>query len=195
MQFLFSLSCVRLVLTGKELNFMEFTFDTVYDQKAVTAMARGLRMTIRKKRSRRSHIFGWFVIGLVLLLTLPLDGSPLVIEGRTVVTWAAGLLIFVTLLFEDRINAWLARRRMLAGTDRAVSTFTEDGYCTETAVGKTEWRYENIQHVAEDKDYFIFVFDKRYAQVYAKDGMTGGTVEEFRAFISKMTGKELQSMK
>ncbi|MBO5339975.1 MAG: YcxB family protein [Oscillospiraceae bacterium] len=174
---------------------MEFTFDTVYDQKAVTAMARGLRMTIRKKRSRRSHIFGWFVIGLVLLLTLPLDGSPLVIEGRTVVTWAAGLLIFVTLLFEDRINAWLARRRMLAGTDRAVSTFTEDGYCTETAVGKTEWRYENIQHVAEDKDYFIFVFDKRYAQVYAKDGMTGGTVEEFRAFISKMTGKELQSMK
>lgn len=39
---------------------MEFTFDTVYDQRAVTAMAHGLRKTIRKKHSRRSHIFaGW----------------------------------------------------------------------------------------------------------------------------------------
>ena len=174
---------------------MGFTFDTVYDQKAVTAMARGLRKTIRKKHNFRSHIFGWLVIALALLLTLPRNGEPLVIDGRTILTWGAALLIFVTLLFEDKINAWLARRRMMAGTDRAVSTFTEEGYCSETAVGKTEWRYESIQHIAEDKDYFVFVFDNRHAQVYAKDGMSGGTVEEFRAFISKVTGKELQSMR
>ena len=71
---------------------MEFIFDTVYDQKAVTAMAHGLRKTIRKKHSRRSHVFGWLVIGLVLLLTLPLDGETLVIEGRTIITWTAGLV-------------------------------------------------------------------------------------------------------
>lgn len=170
---------------------MDFTFETVYDQKAVTAMAHGLRKTSRKKHSRRSHVFGWLVVALVLLLTLPRGGEPLVIEGRTVLTWAAGLLILVTLLFEDKINAWFARRRMLAGTDRAVTTFTEEGYCSETAMGKTEWHYENIAHIAEDADYFIFVFDKRYAQVYAKRGMTGGTAEDFRAFLREKSGKEI----
>lgn len=170
---------------------MNFTFETVYDQKAVTAMAHGLRKTSRKKHSRRSHVFGWLVVALVLLLTLPRGGEPLVIEGRTVLTWAAGLLILVTLLFEDKLNAWFARRRMLAGTDRAVTTFTEEGYCSETTMGKTEWRYENIAHVAEDADYFIFVFDKRYAQVYAKRGMTGGTAEDFRAFLREKSGKEI----
>ena len=171
---------------------MEFTFETVYDQKAVTAMARGLRKTSRKKHSHRSHVLGWLMIALVLLLTLPRNGEPLAIEGRTILTWAVGVTLLVTLLFEDKINAWFARRRMMKGTDRAVSTFTEGGYCSETAAGKTEWRYENIAHIAEDAHYFIFVFDKRYAQVYAKQGMGGGTVEEFRDFIVRMTGKEIQ---
>lgn len=174
---------------------MEFTVETVYDQKAVTAMARGLRKTIRKKHSRRSHVFGWLVIALVLLLTLPRNGEPLAIEGRTILTWAVGVILLVTLLFEDKINAWFARRRMMKGTDRAVSTFTEGGYCSETAAGKTEWRYENIAHLAEDANYFIFVFDQRYAQVHAKQGMGGGTVEEFRDFIVRMTGKEIQHIR
>lgn len=170
---------------------MEFTFDTVYDQKAVTAMAYGLRKTIRKKKNRRSRVFGCFVVALALLLTLPLDGEALVLKGRTIITWAAGLLVFVTLLFEDKINAWIARKRMLTGTDRAVTTFTQEGYCSETGMGRTEWRYENIQQIAEDENYFIFVFDKNYAQVYAKRGMTGGTAEEFRTFISRKIGKEV----
>jgi len=84
---------------------------------------------------------------------------------------------------------------MMKGTDRAISTFTTDGYCSETAAGKTQWHYENIAHIAEDKNYFVFVFDKRYAQVYAKQGMDGGTVDEFRAFIAEMTGKEVQVIK
>ena len=119
---------------------MEFTFDTVYDQKAVTSMARGLRKTIRRKRSRRAHIFGWILIVLTLLLILPRNGEPLVIDGRTVITWATGLFVLIALLFEDKLNAWFARRRMLAGTDRAVSTFTQDSYCSESAAGKTDWR-------------------------------------------------------
>ena len=44
--------------------------------------------------------------------------------------------------------------------------------------------------MAEDKEYFIFVLDKRHAQVCAKSGMTGSTVDEFCAFISQMTETE-----
>ena len=168
---------------------MEFTFNTVYDQKAVTAMARGLRKTVRKKRSRRSHIFGWLVILLILLLTVPLDGG---VEGRTIITWAAGAMILVALLFEDKLNAWLARRRMMAGTDRATSIFTEEHYCSETAAGTTQWRYDTIREIAEDKNYFVFVFDQRYAQVYDKHTLNGGSAEEFRDFIRRKTEKEVQ---
>ena len=98
---------------------MEFSFDTIYDQKALTAMARGLRKTVRKKHSRRSHIGGWIVILFILLLTIPLDEELVIVEGRTIITWGAGLAILVALLFEDKLNAWLARRRMMPGTDRA----------------------------------------------------------------------------
>ena len=172
---------------------MRFTVETVYDQKTLTAMARGLRKTIRKKHSRRSHIFGWLLVVLTLLLTLPRGGEPFVVESRTIVNLVAELLILGTLLFEDKLNGWFARRRMLPGTERAVSIFAESTYCSETAAGKTEWNYANIQCVAEDKDYFIFVFDQRYAQVYAKNGMAGGSVEEFRSFITRVTGKDIQS--
>lgn len=171
---------------------MRFAFDTVYDQKAVTAMARGLRKTIRKKRSRRSHILGWILIAMDLLLTLPRNGEPLVIDGRTVVTWAAGLFVLIALLFEDKLNAWFARRRMMPGTNRAASVFTEESYSSETAAGTTQWKYDNIREVAEDKNYFIFVFDQRYAQVYDKRTLTGGSAEEFRVFIRQKTGKKVQ---
>ena len=170
---------------------MEFVFDTVYDQKALTAMARGLRKTIRKKRNHRTRVVGWFVMLFILLLTIPLDGAPLVIEGRTVVTWAVGVFLLASLLFEDPLNAFFARKRMMTGTDRAVSWFSEEQYTSETAAGKTEWRYENIAQIAEDRDYFIFIFDRRYAQVYAKAGMTGDFVDEFRVFISQRTGKTI----
>jgi len=42
---------------------MHFTCYTEYDRHALTAMARVLRLTSRKKHSRRSHIFGYAVEG------------------------------------------------------------------------------------------------------------------------------------
>ena len=171
---------------------MEFTFDTVYDQKALTAMARGLRKTIRKKHSIRSHIFGWLVILFILLLTVPLNGEPLAVEARTIITWGAGAMILVALLFEDKLNAWFARRRMMPGTDRATSVFTEESYSSETGAGTTQWRYDNIREIAEDRNYFIFVFDQRYAQVYDKRTLSGGSAEEFRSFIRQKTEKDVR---
>ena len=51
---------------------MEFKFKTAYNQEATTIMAKALRKTIRKRRSRRSHIFGVIVIVIALLFSLPL---------------------------------------------------------------------------------------------------------------------------
>ena len=170
---------------------MEFVFETDYDRKAMTAMAKGLRKTVRKKHSRRSHIFGWIVIGLGLLLSWP-SGD---MNRGDVVTWIAIAVMLGALLFEDRLNGYFARKKMLPGTSHAKAIFTEDGYRSETRMGNTEWKYENITAMAEMKDYFVFLFSKNHAQVYDKRTLTGGTADEFRAFMQEKTGKAIEIVK
>ena len=170
---------------------MEFVFETDYDGKAMTAMARGLRKTVRKKHSRRSHVFGWIVIALGLLLSWPSDG----VGSSNVVTWIAIAVMLIALLFEDRLNGFFARKKMLPGTAHSKAIFTQEGYRSETQMGSTEWKYENITAMAETARYFVFLFGKNHAQVYDKSSLTGGTAEEFRAFIREQTGKPVEAVK
>ena len=174
---------------------MEFVFETAYGQKATAAMARALRKTVRKKHSRRTHVFGWIVMLLAVLLTLPLGDRPFAFNGKTVVTYLVVLIILLVLLFEDSLNGYFARKRMLKGADRAKATFCENGYYSETEIGNTEWQYENIGTVAETKDYFVFVFGQNHAQVYDKNNLTGGSAEDFRAFIQDKTKKTIVSVR
>lgn len=176
-------------------NITEFTFETTYNQKAMNTMARALRKTVRKKHSRRSHIFGWIITVLAVLLVLPIGEREVVFNFRTVITWAVIVIIVATLLFEDWINGYIARKRMLPGTAFALCTFGEDDYVSETKAGKTEWKYENIETIAETKDYFVFLFGKNHAQVYDKNSLQGGSIEEFRTFLVKKTEKEIWSVK
>lgn len=169
---------------------MEFIFETKYDQKGITTMAKALRKTIRKKRSRRSHIFGIIIILCAILLSLPEKGEAFVITGNLVITWVA--VMAVTLLFEDKLNGYIARKRMLPGMDKSLVTFKEDSYLSETAVGKTEFYYNNINTIAETDEYFVFIFNQNHAQIYDKKGTKEGTIEGFRAFITQKTEKEIQ---
>lgn len=173
---------------------MEFTFETTYNQKALTAMAKGLRKTVRKKRSRRSHIFGWIVVILSLLLMFGTD-SGLEFSFRNVVTWIAILAIVAVTIFEDAWNGYIAGKRMLRGTVQSTAVFHDDGYQTVTEVGKSDWIYGTVQAVAETKEYFVLAFSANHAQVYDKSSIGGGTVEEFRAFIAEKTGKAVQKIK
>ena len=93
------------------------------------------------------------------------------------------------------MNGYFARKRMLPGTVFAATAFEEDGYVSEVEAGKTEWKYENIEVIAETKDYFAFVFGKNHAQLYDKNSLKDGSVEEFRAFIKEKTGKEIWQVK
>lgn len=173
---------------------MEFTFETAYDQKAVTIMAKVLRKTARKKRSRRSRVFGVIVVILAVLLALPLGDEAKTIDFGTVVTWIVVAVLVLVLLFEDRINGYIARKRMLPGLDKAVATFTEECYTSETPLGSSRFVYENITGLAETDDYFVFLFGKNHAQVYDKRTVSGGTIEEFRKMICRVTGKEIEKI-
>jgi len=173
---------------------MEFKFETVYNQEAVTIMARILRKTVRKKRSRRSHIFGLIVVILAILLTLPHGDEELLIDFKTIVTWLASAILLFVLLFEDKINGYIARKRMLPGLNKSIVTFKPDCYCSETEIGKSEFQYNNIILLAETADYFAFLFSHSHAQIYDKKSISGGTIEEFREFIKGVTGKEIESI-
>ena len=173
---------------------MEFKCETAYNQEAISAMAKAIRKTARRKRSKRSHIFGVIVIILALLLTLPIGDKEFVLDFRTIITWIAAAIILFTLIFEDKINGYVARKRMLPGLEKAIVTFKEDGYHSETEIGSSDFKYNTIALLAETTEYFVFIFSQSHAQIYSKKSITGGTVEEFRAFIINATGKEIQKV-
>ena len=173
---------------------MEFHFETTYDQKALTAMAKGLRKTIRKKKSQRSHIFAWIVVALSIILMLSRE-EGLAFNTRNLATGATIVVIVAVTIWEDTLNGFIAGKRMLRGTVQNTAVFTEDGYETVTEVGKSNWVYSTVQAVAETKDYFVLAFSANHAQVYDKSSLNGGTAEEFRTFIVEKTGKAVQYVK
>ena len=169
---------------------MEITIKTQYDQKAMTALARGLRKTVRKKHSRRSNIFGWIVVVMAAILVL----SAKEINGKVIFTGLAGLMIVLAFLFEDALNGMIAMKRGIPGLHSAVTTFREDGYHSKTEVGESDFPYAPIVAMAESKDYFLLLIGPSHGQVYDKRGFLSGTAEDFRRLLEEKTGKTFQKV-
>lgn len=174
---------------------MAFQFETEYNLQALSAMGKGLRKTLRKKRSRRVHIFAAVVIalGLLVLLAKLLLHQP--VEGADAVTLIAVIAVILTGVFEDRLNARVAKRRLLPGTEHADTVFEDDGYTVKTGAAESKWQYDKILAIAETTRYFVFVLSKDHAQAFDKEGIRAGSLEAFRAFITEKTGKHIQSVK
>ena len=170
---------------------MEFTIETQYNAKTMASMARALRKTIRKKHSRRSHIFGWTVVVLALLLLISHGFS---FDFRTISTSIAVLVILTVFLFEDRINGYVAYKRLLPGTEKAVTVFSENSFISTTDIGKSEWTYDKMILIAETADFFVFIFSASHAQLYDKRNIQGGTADDFRRFIETATEKQVQAI-
>lgn len=171
---------------------MKYTFETLYNQEALTVMAKCLRKTVRRKKSKRSYIFGWIVVILAVILSVASDAESFAIDFKKVITWATALAIVVSFIFEDWLNGYFAKKRMLKGTEKSTSTFDTEiatAFISETAIGKSEFSYDKVAQIAETERYFVFIFSENHAQVYDKVSISGGTVDEFREFISKVTNK------
>lgn len=174
---------------------MEFRFETDYDHRGLTVMAHALRKTVRRKRSRCSHVFAWCIalLGVVVTVLRQMTGEPWNLQNT--LTCGMVLLMLLTMLTEDRLNAFFARKRMLAGTERAVCVFREDGYVSTTAAATTEFHYENVRSVCEIATHFAFFLGKQHGQIFDKASLTGGTVNQFRTFIQEKTGKTIETIK
>lgn len=172
---------------------MEFAFETAYNQKALTAMAKAVRKTTRAKRSRRSHIVGWVLVVMALLIA----AMAIMLKefsANTVVTLIAAFVVAVVMIFEDSINAYLAGKRMVKGLETAKVEFKADCFVSATEVGTTEFNYSVIRAIAKTGDYIIFVLDKNHAQAYDLTSIMNGTPKEFCKFIEKKTKLEIQKI-
>ncbi len=169
---------------------MEFCFDTVYTPKSMAVMAKALRKTIRKRHSKRSHLFGFFVVFLGILLAF----SASEISFKSIITVAVVLFILLALVFEDHINGYIAFKRILPGTTRSIVRFHQEGYHTETVAGSSDFPYSNIIAIAEDQNYYVLIFSSSHAQLYDKRTISGGTHSDFSAFISEKTGCSIQTL-
>ena len=176
---------------------MQFTFDTLYDRKSLTALAKCIRKTTRKPKSKRSHIIGYIVTALLILQTV---GS--IANGgmafKSVMLGTVAIFMIVILIFEDRINGYFASKSLIKGSEKNIVVFdtgNAETFTAESEVGKTEFPYDKIQAIAETDAYFVFLIGDKHGQVYDKNGLVGGSVDEFREFIAQKTGKTIVKVK
>ena len=132
---------------------MEFTFETVYDQKAMTSLVRGIRKVLRKRQNTRTKWFGSFAVFLGLLLLFSTEAM-----------------------------------------DNSIVTFHENGYHSVSTVGESEFPYSAIQCIIDTGDYFVLAFGPSHGQVYSKQSIRGGTIEDFMMFLAEKTGKTIEKV-
>lgn len=169
---------------------MNFVFNTVYDIDALTVMARAVRKTTHNKHSKRSHKFGWAII-VIAILFIAASVITDKFGANTVFTGVAAAVMLVALIWEDRLNALIASRRVMKGAEKGVVTFYDENYVSETEIGTTEFKYNVIEAIAQKGDYIVFVFSRRHAQVYDLRAMANGTPKDFCRFIEEKTDKKI----
>lgn len=169
---------------------MEFTCHTAYNQRALTAMARAVRKTVRAKRSRWIRVYAWIIMGL-LLVSLWVSWGNL---WQTVLNCAAIAALLLVNWKEDAINGYFARRKALPGTDSADTVFYPDYYLVKTAAAESKWQYDKIHALAETGEYLVFVMGKDHALAMEKATLEGGSIQEFFRFMEEKTGQRIQNV-
>ena len=159
----------------------EYVVRTTVDRRAMTALARAARKTLRRRRSRLVHTFGMAVTAVMLVLAL---GNWMIGDRTWWLNLALALLMLVV-----TVNGLAGLRQVQPGSREVTAEFTGEHYVHQTGTAVSLWQYDKVQAVCETGEYFILLLDSRHGQVYAKEGFTRGTPMAFRDFISRKTGK------
>ncbi len=170
---------------------MEYTFTTEYTASSLAVGAKALRKTLRRKRANRSMIIGLMVIAFGIWQQIPRKGEKYVLTLSSAITLIAVLVLAIILLFEDKINGRAGYKRMVRGMSPAAVTFREEDYISATGIGTTIFKYNAVKAIAEHENYFVLLIDNNHVQLYDKSTITGGTAEQFAAFIKEKTGMDI----
>lgn len=167
--------------------------ETTLTPRAMTALARVKRKTLRRGRSSPVRLLAWFVVLVEGLLT-----AAYLRGGQS--GWGTSLLLaaimLAAILGEDPVNGALALRAIPpAGREVNAAFSQETCYTLRSQAGEEWWPYQQVRLAAETKDYFFLLLDRRRGHIFDKTGFAWGTPEEFRALIQKKTGQKVQRMR
>lgn len=163
---------------------------TTVDRRAMTALAKMTRKTVRRGRNGPVRLMAWFVVILEAYLAAIYIRAGL--EGWLINLLLGGIML-ACILGEDRVNGAIGLRRTPPEELEVNTAFQDDNYyICRSQGGERWWLYSQIQVVAESKDYFALLLDRKHGQVYDKKGFSWGTPDEFRELIRKKTGLKIQ---
>ena len=173
---------------------MDFSFETLYDQRALTAVAKAIRKIFRRKNSIFMRIFGICFIAFGIYKSSPLSGNAFDFSVGGVLGYVALLMIMVAVFFEDSVNGMIARTRLPRGEFIVDAQFDEELFHLHTQTNSNTMQYQRIRYLTETKYYYIFIFNEHHAEVFEKDTLAGITDREFRQFMLDKTGKKFQTV-
>lgn len=169
------------------------TIQTTIDQRAMTALAKMTRKTIRRGRNGPVRLMVWLVIILEGYLTAIYIRAGL---GGWQVNLLLGAVMLACILGEDRVNGAVGLRRTPPNAREVNAAFQDDRcYVCRSQAGEDWWHYSQILMICETKDYFALLLDRKHGQVYDKRGFSWGTPDDFRALLQKKTGLKIQTMR
>lgn len=170
---------------------MEFVNHTVIGSKELTALARGARKSVRRKKGRIVRTLGTLIIVLNLFFAWT---SFRIGDTRWWVNAVLALFLLVVIFGEDQLNGRISAKYLLPDAQKVTASFGPEQYTHTTATSDSRFSYDQIQAVCETTDYFLFYLNRNLGQIYAKNGFTKGTAMAFRQFISRKTGLEVRSI-
>lgn len=167
---------------------MEFTFDLDYNLNAMTAMAKAIRCGLQEEQDKKSKIIGWvFVVLTVFILLLSGNFGWMQIAATVII-----ILFACYLIWQDRINGYLALKKLPAKMRKGRWLFREDGYFSDTEAGESDYSYKNIFMMVESQGYMILVFHEGNAHIIDLSTIQGGTAADFRKLLRKNTNLTIQ---
>ena len=169
---------------------MEFTFDLNYDLKAMTAMARAIRVGLQEEQNKKSKIIGWgFVALTVLILLMSSTFGWMQIVATIIIALFAAYLIW-----QDQVNAYFAMKKLPEKMRTGRWLFRDDGYFSDTEAGESDYSYKNIFMMVESQGYMILVFHEGRAHIIDLSTIQGGTAQDFRRLLRRETSLTIQEV-
>ncbi len=169
---------------------MEFTFDLNYDLKAMTAMAKAIRVGLQEEQNKKSKIIGWGFVALTILILLfsSTFGWMQIAASIIIVLFAAYLI------WQDQVNAYFAMKKLPEKMRTGRWLFRDDGYFSDTEAGESDYSYKNIFMMVESQGYMILVFHEGRAHIIDLSTIQGGTAQDFRRLLRRETSLTIQEV-
>lgn len=168
---------------------MELIFEMNYDLKAMTVMATALRKGLQEEQNKRSMIIGWVFIVLTVFIVLLSEK----LGWMQIAALIFAAVFAAYLVFQDKVNGFLALRKLPEDMRTGKWLFREDGYFSDTKAGESDYSYENIFMMVESGGYMILVFHDGKAHIIDLSTIQGGTADDYRRLLRKKTNLTIQN--